>query len=301
MRPELSLALRHRLAARDFEFIVVLGQTGSGKSRLALDLASRLGGEIVNCDSRQIYADFPIITAQPDQDDLAACPHHLYGFLATPVRMTAGSFAELARAKLDQLKNSRRLPILVGGTGLYLRALTDGLADIPTIPAEVRAGLLNDLDRLGAEALHARLAALDPDYAARTHPNNTRHVLRALEVSLHTGRPFTWWHNRPVAESAQKPLLLGLSLDKDRSEEILRQRIEAMLGQGALREAALAWEKCPDIHAPGWSGIGCAELAAWLSGHIGLDQALADWLKNTRSYAKRQATWFKTNQDIVWL
>ena len=301
MNQSLPLSLMAALERERFDLVAVVGPTGSGKSRLALSLADRVGGEIINCDSRQVYRDFPIITAQPDQAEQLSCPHHLYGFLETRTKMTAGWFKDLAEDKLSAIKTKKAIPILVGGTGLYLRALLDGLPAIPAIPEAVKASLRDELAAFGPLGLYQRLAANDPDYAAKIHPNNTRHLLRALEVFTATGRTFSWWHGQHRAGRSGRHLIIGLKLDPQRKTEILAARIDDMMARGALREASMAWESCPDSQAPGWSGIGCAELAAWLEGRVDLAGAISQWLANTNAYSKRQMTWFKAAREIVWL
>ena len=300
MRNLPKAALR-ALEAGQYDLVAVVGPTGSGKSRLALTLAENFDAEIINCDSRQVYRDFPIITAQPDQIEQRVCPHHLYGFLESGAGMTAGFFRALAEEKIAGATAGKRTPVLAGGTGLYLRALLYGLPDIPPVSEEIRHGLREELKRFGSPRLYERLAALDSDYAAAVHPNNSRHIMRALEVCEGTGRPFTWWHKQHVRKRKKGILLLGLSLAAEEKERILGGRIEEMLSKGALEEARAAWEDCPDAAAPGWSGIGCAELAAWLEGRLNLGQAISQWLSHTKTYAKRQMTWFKAEDGILWL
>lgn len=286
-------------------WICLVGATGTGKTAAALALAERFAVDVINADSRQVYRDLPIITAQPTWEEQARCPHYLYGFLDLSQSISAGRFAELARVELKSSREKGRIPVLVGGTGLYLRALAGGLASLPGVPEEIRQDVLQECARLGSEALHERLQRLDPEYAAKIHPRDRQRVTRALEVCLATGKPFSWWHAQQKAGSAscpeQSPKVIGLRLDRGELHQRLAGRLEAMLARGAIAELERAWDKCPDAAAPGFSGIGCRELLGFLRGEIPLGQAKAQWLSRTRAYAKRQETWFKNMPDVSWL
>jgi tRNA dimethylallyltransferase len=277
--------------------ICIVGPTGTGKSTASLYLAEKLGGEIVNADSRQVYADFPVITAQPDSEDRARCPHHLYAFLRTEQKISVGKWLESAHAALAK---ARETPLLfTGGTGLYVRALTRGLARIPPVDE----ALARELEREYpcSDALHARLRDVDPAYAARTHAHNRRRALRALAVWKGTGRPFSWWHELEGARPRCRALCIGLRAELAVLEPRLKRRIAAMLDAGALDEARRAKERCDDGRAPGWSGIGCAQLYRHLNGELSLEEARVLWHAATRAYAKRQLTWFRAQPDIVWM
>lgn len=281
--------------------VCLLGPTGTGKTGAAIALSRRRAVSVVNFDSRQVYADFPLITAQPDAEERAACPHHLYGFLPTEEKMTAARFVELAVEKIEEVRADGRLPVLVGGTGMYLRSLLSGIAPIPEIPDAIRSRVLERIRTEGPQKLHAELTRLDPDYAARIHPNDTQRNARAAEVYAATGRTMTWWHTESEHTPAPYDALkVGMRIALDELEPHLARRIGVMLEQGALAEAEAALEKCPDPDAPGWTGIGCAELLAFLRGESSLERAREKWVKNTRAYAKRQLTWFRKERDIHW-
>lgn len=281
--------------------VCVLGPTGTGKTAAAVAVSGRVPASVINFDSRQVYKDFPLITAQPDEDEQAACPHHLYGFLATDEKMTAARFVELAMEKIKEVRAEGRLPILVGGTGMYLRSLLSGIAPIPEIPAEIRTSVLARVKKEGPQKLHAELMVTDPDYAAKIHPNDTQRNARAAEVYLATGKNLTWWHAHgehiPAPYTALK---VGIQVDLNELEPRLEKRIGVMTEHGALDEARAAMKVNNDPEAPGWTGIGCAELLAYLRDEISLDQARYKWVKNTRAYAKRQLTWFRKENDIHW-
>lgn len=280
--------------------LVVAGPTGAGKSAAALLLGSELNGVIINADSRQVYRDFSIITARPGPDDLARCPHELYGFLETEARLSAGRWADMARVRVEAAHAAGKLPILTGGTGLYLKALLDGMAEIPPVDPEISAALAARCQAEGAPALHAELVYKDAAYAARIHPNDRQRIVRALEVIESTGYTFTWWHSRTPAPPAWTVLRYGMGLPLQELEPRLRQRIELMLEAGALAEARTAMTRCADAAAPGWSGIGCAELLAHVRGTWSLEAAREAWAANTRAYAKRQLTWFRADARLVW-
>ena len=285
--------------------ICLAGPTGAGKTALALTLAQELGGEIINADSRQVYADFPLITAQPTPAERARAPHHLYGFLPAEQKISAGRWADMAAAKAREIRARGRVPLLVGGTGLYFQALLRGMAAIPAIPAEVTRGLCDRLKSAGPEALHAELARADPDYAHRIHPRDRQRILRALEVLEGTGRPFSWWHSHAMSTPACAGPLFVLDAPLRWLQPRLAQRLDAMLEAGAVEEARAALARSPGprdgARLPGWSGIGCAELLDHLEGRTSLTECRARWLANTRAYAKRQITWFRARPEAVFL
>lgn len=288
--------------AQERPLLLVAGPTGAGKSRAALALAQEFNGAIINIDSRQIYRDFPIITAQPDAEEQRQAPHLLYGFLDCRAKMTAGVYARLAAGALAQCRAKGRLPILVGGTGLYIQALLDGIADIPAVPADISRYWQGRLRAAGPQALHSELARLDPDYAARIHSRDSQRISRALEVCTATGKAFSWWHKQAagVPLSRGPVLRLGVGLPLSELAARLEQRIGKMLEEGAVEEARRALAICADRDAPGWSGIGCSELFAFVRGEISLPEAMELWLRNTRAYAKRQITWFKKDTRLTW-
>lgn len=286
--------------------LCVVGPTGSGKTAASLHLARMLTAmglkpAVINADSRQTYRDFPVITAQPAREDREVCPHLLYGYLETTEKSSAGRWAERAGAILAEILSSGGIPLLVGGTGLYLRALLDGMADIPAPDPAVCERLEAACREQGPADLHRRLQAVDPAYAARIHPHDRQRVLRALEVWESTGRTFSEWHRLTPPPAGLKVLRLGIGLPLPELTPLLGARIRAMLEAGALDEARAAQIRCPDTSAPGWSGIGCAELAAHLAGDLDLDACVDLWTRHTRAYAKRQWTWFRADSRVVWL
>ena len=285
--------------------LCLVGPTGSGKTAAALHLAAALEKagrpvSVINADSRQVYRDFPIITAQPTEEETRVCPHKLYGWLETTKKISAGQWADTAESAIRETLSEGRVPVLVGGTGFYLRALLDGIAAIPAVDPAIGKRLTRECEELGAPTLHARLSAIDPEYAAKIHPNDSQRNVRALEVWEGTGKTFTWWHTQATPPAAYNVLRLGIGLPLPELSPFLARRIELMLEAGALEEARRALTRCPDTAAPGWTGIGCAETAAFLEGRLSLPECIELWTRNTRAYAKRQWTWFRADQRIRW-
>lgn len=280
--------------------ICLAGPTGAGKTALAIELARRLNGDIVNADSRQVYADFPIICAQPSAEEQASVPHHLYGFLPTGQKISAGQWADMAHAKAVALRAQGRTPILVGGTGMYFHTLLHGIAAIPAIDPAITAALAARLRDEGAPALYAELARVDAAYAERIHPNDSQRIVRALEVVQGTGKPFSWWHEYAMADPLCQGPLLVIDAPLSWLEPRLKERIRLMLAAGALEEGRVARERCGDPGAPGWSGIGCAEVLAHLAGACTLEECCALWYRHTRAYAKRQLTWFHGRKEALF-
>lgn len=284
-----------------FSVICLAGPTGAGKTALALNLARELGCEIINADSRQVYGDFPLITAQPQGAELACAPHHLYGFLPSQSKISAGQWLALATAKMREITNRQKIPLFVGGTGFYFEALLRGLAPMPEVPAAIHREFTEKMAALGPEKLHAQLTGIDPAYAARIHPHDRQRIQRALEVESASGKTFSFWHQQGrIAPIACGPLLV-LNANLTWLAPRLKSRIETMLLAGAINEAKTALKKCDNLQAPGWSGIGCRQLAAYLTGEFDLEVCKQLWLASTRAYAKRQLTWFRGRGEALFI
>lgn len=287
------------LARQPIPVFCLAGPTGCGKTEAALALAAALDGEVVNADSRQVYADFPLITAQPTVEERARCPHHLYGFLETSQKISAGRWVDMAMTAIRDIHARGKLPLLVGGTGLYFQSLLHGIAEIPPVDAGISVRLTARLEEEGSLALHTELARHDPAYAARIHPNDRQRIVRALEVFEGTGKTFSWWHAHAMPAPLCSGPLACFMPSLEALAPLLARRIDCMLHAGALDEARAALCRCADPAAPGWSGIGCAELFACLHGRLSLEASRTLWFRNTRAYAKRQLTWFRARPDAV--
>ncbi|MHC2802373.1 tRNA dimethylallyltransferase [Bradyrhizobium diazoefficiens] len=275
--------------------VLIAGPTASGKSALALELALATGGVVINADSMQVYRDLRIITARPTRADEALVPHHLYGHVDAAVNFSAGAWVSDAAKALEGARAEGRLPIFIGGTGLYFKALTAGLSVVPPIPAEVREDVRARLERNGVEALHAELAARDPRAAGRLNLRDRTRIARALEVIGATGRSLLDWH-----QEGQPPLLprdsfhaVFLAPGRDELYARIDARFDAMLGAGALREVERLAARQLDSLLPAMKAHGVPALIRHLRGELCLDEAATIGRADTRHYAKRQFTWFR--------
>jgi tRNA dimethylallyltransferase len=277
---------------------LIAGPTASGKSALALMLAERTGGAIVNADSAQIYRDLPILSAAPSTEDRSRAEHRLYGIRDGAEPCSAADWAAMARDEIARLHAEGRLPILVGGTGLYLRTLLDGIAPVPAIDPIIRAGVRS---ASVAENVNA-LTKLDPSAAAKLNPGDTTRIARALEVVKSTGRTLTEWQRQREGGIGDEVNLHPLILLAPRAwlYERCDRRFAAMVEQGALIEVENLLARRLDPQLPVMRAIGVAELGAMLRGEINRDQAIAAGQQATRQYAKRQYTWFAHQPPSDW-
>ncbi len=271
---------------------VVAGPTASGKSALALDLAEAFRGTIINADALQLYRELPILTAQPDRAALDRVPHRLYGCLSAGEPASAGLWRGRALAEVEAALSAGRRPILVGGTGLYLKALSQGLSPVPPVPRAERDAAGDLLERIGPAALHARLAGEDPRTAARLSPNDSQRILRAWSVLRASGRPLSYWRDQ---KGEPGPALRWLVLlpDRDRLREAVATRFDAMLQAGALQEVETLVAQGLSDDLPAMKAVGVRELSAVLSGGLSLDEARTRAIAATRQYLKRQTTWLR--------
>ena len=276
--------------------IVIAGATASGKSALATELALEAGGTVINADSMQVYRDLPILTAQPDAAALVAVPHRLYGILALDDPATAARWAEMAAVEIRAAWAEGRPPFLVGGTGLYLRALIDGFAPIPEIAPRHRQAAQALLAERGAAGLHARLAEKDPETAAKLRPSDSQRLMRAWEVLSATGKPLAWWQAQPsTSPLAVVPLSFVTAPARDQLYAACDDRLITMVARGAVEEVAAARRGYPnaDQEQAGFKALGFRELARHFDGDLSLEEAVAAAQQATRNYAKRQGTWFR--------
>lgn len=282
--------------------LAVVGPTASGKTALGIALAQAYGGEIVSADSMQIYRGMDIATAKPTAEELAAVPHHLIGFLPPEQSFSVADYVEAARRVIGEIHSRGKLPVVVGGTGLYVTSLLEHVqfADMPRDDT-VRAALQAQAAREGTEVLYAELCRVDPESAACIHPNNIPRLVRAMEVYRLTGRPLSAFK----AESRQEPspyrtFWLGLCYpDRQQLYDRINRRVDQMVQQGLIEEARAAY-------AAGGMGtaaaaIGYKELIPYLEGRAELADCIARIKQETRRYAKRQMTWFRKNEQIQWI
>ena len=286
------------------DILLIAGPTASGKSALALRLAERLGGVIVNADSMQVYRDLRIITARPSAAEEQRLPHRLYGHIDAAENFSVGRWCEEAAAVLAEARRAARAAIVVGGTGLYFNALTRGLAAVPPIPAEIREAVRARLASDGVAALHAELKWRDPAAAARLMPGDRARITRALEVVLATGRSLLDWHeqNKPAGLDPARAIKIFLAPDREDLLHRIDARFDAMMAAGALDEVQIlaARQLAPDL--PAMKAHGVPWLVRHLGGEITLDQAVEEAKRDTRQYTKRQATWFRNQlPDFAWV
>ena len=273
---------------------LIAGPTASGKSALALRVALATGGEIVGADSMQLYRDLRILSAAPSPDELAQTPHHLVGTADAAERWSVGRWLRAATQVLAGIAGRGRSAIVVGGTGLYFRALTRGLAEIPAIPSEVRGDAEGDFDRMGEDAFRIRLAAIDPAADARIAPGDRQRLVRAWEVYVATATPLSDWQStgEPALGSAA---WTAVALEPPRETLYARcdARLEAMVSSGALDEVRALMARNLDPALPAMKAVGVREFGAHLRGEATLAEALACAQQQTRNYAKRQITWMR--------
>ncbi|SPP93802.1 tRNA (adenosine(37)-N6)-dimethylallyltransferase MiaA [Bradyrhizobium vignae] len=275
--------------------VLIAGPTASGKSALALELALATDGVVINADSMQVYRDLRIITARPTAADEALVPHRLYGHVDAAVNFSAGAWVSDAAKALDGARAQGRLPIFIGGTGLYFKALTAGLSVVPPIPAEVRDDVRARLERNGVEALHAELARRDPPAAERLNLRDRTRIARALEVIEATGRSLLDWQQEGQPPLLPKDSFRAVFLAPERDELYARidARFDAMLGAGALREVERLAARHLDPLLPAMKAHGVPALIRHLRGGLSLEEAAGIGRADTRHYAKRQFTWFR--------
>jgi tRNA dimethylallyltransferase len=288
-----------------YKTILIAGPTASGKSGLAIELAKRYNGVIINSDSMQVYSDLPVVTARPAVEEEAEVPHRLYGRVDAAEAFSTGAWLRAVSNLLPDLRTKFETLIFVGGTGLYFNALTQGLSEIPETPDWLRQSLRRELEALGPHQLYAQLRAEDPLSAASLSATDGQRIVRALEVFRHTGRPLLEWQR----EKSVPLVNIGLSetsamvLDPDRQllAEKIRQRFAAMIAKGALEEVSALLSRNLDSELPAMKAIGVTELGAHLAGKVTLEEAVELAVIASRQYAKRQRTWFRGQMDEKWL
>jgi tRNA dimethylallyltransferase len=280
---------------------VVLGPTASGKTALSLSLAARFQGEIVNCDSVAMYREFKIGTAKPTPPERAQASHHLFDFVEPTGYITAGDYARKARDVLLQINSRGALPIVVGGTGLYLRALLDGLFAGPPRSEELRERLRERAGDRGLGYLHRILRRLDPDAALKIHANDTPKLVRAIEVCLasRTKMSEMWKQGRDPLQGF-KIVRLGLDPDRNTLYQRINQRAARMFDEGLVEETRMLLEKYGDSARP-LAALGYKQAVALIRGEVDRDTALQAARQAHRNYAKRQMTWFRRELDVIWL
>lgn len=281
--------------------LLIHGPTASGKTQLSIQMAKKFDGEIVNADSMQVYRDLKVITARPSDAEIAEVPHHLFGYKDAAERGSAGSWLSDARTIIADIQKRGKVPIVIGGTGLHLLALIEGLSEIPPIPEDSRAEARTMVQKDNAESAHAYLMKVDPETARRLAPNDRQRVARALEVWLATGNPLSSYHENKTPPVLSEGEWLGIALTPPRIRLYNRidRRFASMMMEGAMDEARALAERNLDPALPAMKAHGMPWLLSYLRGEISADTAAEYAKRDTRRYAKRQFTWI-SHQFPFW-
>ena len=286
--------------------ILIAGPTASGKSAFAIRLAKDFNGTVINADSMQVYSDLRVLSARPSKAEEAEVPHALYGVLDGAEVCSAAMWTEMAMVEVRKCWDEGRIPILVGGTGMYFRFLVEGMAAIPEIPEDIRQAVRRRIDEEGSEALHAELTLRDPETAKRLAPGDSQRIARAVEVLDTTGKSITQWQRvnepGPLTALDKEGGVTKFVLETERSHlyDRCNLRFDLMLEQGAMDEAEALKERSLDPKLPLMKALGYPSLARYLAGELSLDEAIDEGKMQTRRFAKRQMTWFR-NQFAHWI
>jgi tRNA dimethylallyltransferase len=287
---------------QNFDAILITGPTASGKSALAVRLAKDCNGVVINADSMQVYDTLRVLSARPADDEMEGIPHHLYGHVSATTAYSTGEWLRDVTALLPVIRAAKKLPVFVGGTGLYFKALTGGLSDMPEIPQEIRCEVRLRLKEEGPEALHAELAGKDAAVAGTLELRDGQRIVRALEVLQATGRSISDFQGRqgPMIVDPDRSLKFVVLPDRVLLHERINQRFEKMLGQGAIEEVQALMALKPADDLPVMKAIGVREIADMLDGGISRADVIERASALTRQYAKRQMTWFRNQMDGSW-
>ena len=277
-------------------YIMIAGPTASGKSQLAIDLARRFGGAVINADSMQLYADLTVLTARPQPQEMQDIPHHLFGICDAAHRASVAEWLGLAATAIANVRAAGQLPIIVGGTGMYLQAGLRGIAPVPDVPADLHQHCIDLYRELGGAKFRDALAGYDADIAARLVDSDSQRLVRAMGVAMATDRPLSWWQQQP-----HKGALLGsvvtiaMMPPRPTLYDRINQRFDHMLMHGAVDEVARLMARQLDPGLPLMKALGVAPIAAFLQGDITKDDAAFIAKRDSRRYAKRQMTWIRNN------
>ena len=286
----------------EYDAILITGPTASGKSALAVELAAKHRGEVVNADSMQVYDTLHVLTARPSDADMAGIPHHLYGTVPAGQAYSTGAWLRDVSQVIDGIRARGHMPVLVGGTGLYFQALTGGLSEMPEISPDIREKWRARLAEEGPERLHAELMRLDPRAAETLRPGDGQRIVRAHEVLDQSGRSILDFQSRAgeaIVEPARAMKLIVLP-DRAVLHDRINRRFEKMLDQGAVEEVQALIALGLDPRMPAMKAIGVPQIAAMLEGRLSRDEVIAQASAATRQYAKRQMTWFRNRMDESW-
>ena len=280
--------------------LILVGPTASGKTRLGIEISKLIRSEIVSADSRQIYKYLSIGTAKPTEEELTEAVHHFIDIYPPNKSYNAGQYSRDARAVIKQLLDADKLPIVVGGSGLYVKALVDGFSSEIESDDRIRLSLKSRLDTEGAESLYQQLLKVDPETAQKIHPNNTQRVMRALEVYLITGKPFSAIRQVESEPANFSPVFIGLNWNRESLYENINLRVDKMIDEGLIPEVAVLKRKGFHEDLNSLQTVGYKEVFSYFNGEITFDKMTQEIKKNTRRYAKRQLTWFRNDSRVNW-
>ena len=282
--------------------VVIVGPTAAGKTEVAIELAKILRGEVISADSMQVYRGMDIGTAKPTPTEMQGIPHHLIDMVDPNEEFSVAMFQKEAEQLIELITGRGHLPFLVGGTGLYVRSVIDHYDFTPAARDEgLRERLLREAEQLGSLAMHQKLAAVDPPTAARLHPNDTRRVIRALEVYYQTGKSINdYQYNKKIDQPKYRLFMFGLTMDRQLLYSRIEQRVDLMLERGLVQEVRELLQKYSTL-GTALQGLGYKEIIAYLNGECTLDEAVEILKRNTRRFAKRQLTWFRADKRIQWI
>ena len=283
------------------KIIILCGPTGIGKTAVAIDLAQHFGGQIIGADSMQIYQYMDIGTAKPTAAEQARVAHHMVDIVAPDEPFDAARYAAVAREKIIELDRQHITPFVVGGTGLYIKALLYGLFDEQVVDPEIRDRLKAEADAHGIQNLYERLGRLDPESAERLHPNDTYRVLRALEVIEATGQPISTHHKKHrFFDRPFECLKIGLEMDRELLYERINRRVDAMISAGFLDEVKSLIARGYAVDLKSMQSIGYRHMVDYIGGRSSWEECVRTLKRDHRRYAKRQLTWFGADSEIIW-
>ena len=281
--------------------VVIVGPTASGKTALGVSVAKWLSGEVISADSMQVYSSMPIASAAPTVEETQGVAHHLVGFLSPYEKFSVAAFLKLATEKANDIVSRGKVPVIVGGTGLYIDSLLNGVTFNDEDCQEIRVALESEVDEKGIEVLFDRLRLLDPDSAERLHINDRKRIIRALEVYMLHGKTMTEL-NRESLESGSvfAPIIIAITYrDREKLYDRINKRVDIMMENGLLEEAKRSFET--GVGDTAVQAIGHKELFPFFEGNLSLSEAVENLKQATRRYAKRQLTWFRRNEQINWI
>ncbi|HKJ47762.1 MAG TPA: tRNA (adenosine(37)-N6)-dimethylallyltransferase MiaA [Christiangramia sp.] len=277
--------------------INIIGPTAIGKTSLSIKVASHFNTEIISADSRQFFKEMEIGTAVPDSQELDAAPHHFIQHISIEDTYSVGDFEKEAIKNLEELFQKNDVAVMVGGSGLYIKAVTEGLDDFPEVDPEIRKNLNSHLESDGIDWLQKKLFVLDPDYYKTADVQNPHRLIRALEICIETGKPFSEFLNQDKKDRNFKTISIGLTADRELIYDRINRRVDIMIENGLIEEARRLYPK-RDLNA--LNTVGYKELFRYFDGKWDLDMAISEIKKNTRRFAKRQLTWFRKDESIKW-